>query len=1597
MKRVLFLSVLLILGAAQSVFASTPETNEAESINVYTVVSTLDFGASGSTSDGVCASNASGNPCTLRAAIQEANGTSGLDIINFDLLGVGPYTFFFTSALPSITGQTYINGTSQGGSICPSQLAPADLQIVLDGTGVTGDGLRLTESADNSLIYGLVIINFSSDGIELDGTDNTQIFCNHIGIEEDGTTAAGNTYGIRLDSGTFDNIIGGTTDDERNQRNVISGNSGRGIYLDPQAQRTIITGNYIGTNAFGLSAVGNDIGIRDDGGNTEIGGEDAHQRNVISGNRNGIEVGTNGDNGHYLNNYIGPNALGGSGIGNTHNGIWLFESAGANVGNENIEIGTASAPNKIAYNTRDGIMMTYAAGDPATTDGVTIRYNSIHDNGQRGIDLDNDGVTPNDAFDGDAGSNELQNYPTFSSATDSTTIGNPSQITLIGNLASTASQTFTVDFYHNPTCDSSGYGEGRTYIASTSVFVGAAGSGSFNQTYVVDVPIGSFITATATDSDGNTSEFSQCEELTASNAFEVNNNGDADDGNCNGAHCTLREAINAVNAVGGGNVPIITFAVSDVKVASDLPTITNQVIIDGLSFGGSCPNGDTPAAGLIDISSVGGAANGLVFGAGSDSSVLQGVAITKFPQDGLQIVGANHLTIQCNHFGLFSDGSPSGNSRYGIYNSGGKSNLIGGEQDTQRNVVSANGVDGIHFTGASDNRINGNFIGLGIDGATPMGNGEDGIQLVDSSSNVIGEEDDAANVISSNDRRGIILSGSSASNTIISNIIGLASDGQIARGNDDHGIVLFGGDVKNNEIGPFSNFAGLGNNVISDNMLSGVYIADGANGNVIQHNFFGTTRGGWTLFDLGNGEDGVRIAGSLSEMNEIVGNKIYHSGDSGVSIADSADGNRISATEIGDSGGLGIDLDNNNAVNENDTNDPDGGANGGQNFPELLLAVTDGTVVGTINSVAATTYTLEFFRNYVSCDPSGNGEASNYMGSHTVVLGAGVNDFQFTAALDMELQEGNLISATATNETTNDTSEFSDCIPVTKGMVVNDTGDENDGFGDDVCNVGTGSDRACTLRQAIVNANGLGEPTMPIYIAIEGDQFDFHSIQPQTGLPNVADTVMIDAVTYQSWADCDFGLRVSLDGALLGGIENGLRFITGSENSSVQGLAIGNFPWAGIRTQADGLTVTCNHLGISANGAADFGNGTAGVYISADNITIDNNVISGNDGDGIDINGSSINPNTNIDITSNTIGVNMLGTAAIRNDGSGIDCNYGDDVQIEANTVSENSNHGIEAENCTDMFIFNNNIGANFSGNGTNFGNLQDGINLVDSTNVAILGFLSTTGNFIIRNSGDGIYAENVTNLAVVGNHIGSRQDGTDGGNGDHGIHLVNTSGAMIGGQYDVQFIDQNVIFGNGGDGIYVASGTGNALWDNRIWGNDELGIDLGNDGVDSIDPGDTDSGANTLLNYPVISSADDNGNISGTVFSANGTYTVYFYRNDVCDPLTYGEGMELVGSTTVTVSSGNQQAFTTNVGTSDLSVGDEVTAVTVDNNDNTSEFARCETVVAGAPTSVVVSGQRSAMSQSDRFAHSYQPLGLMLVIFLGLLFLTKLAIGRPI
>jgi hypothetical protein len=264
---------------------------------------------------------------SLRQAITDANSNPGADIINFNISGTGPFTIILSNALPNISGQTTLDGLTQPGT------SIGNLKISI--TGSNFDGLILDGGSSNSIIRGLNINGFGSgNGIVVqNSSNNNTIESCYIGVNLAGTLASANYNGIKITATSTGTIIGGTLS---GKGNVISGNGNHGIYIENSSNNTVIKGNYIGINATGTLALPNSqCGIRQT--NTTIGitigGPSVYERNIISGNsQQGIFLDNGANNSIIKGNFIGVGSDGITKVANGSDGIKLLNSADALVG-----------------------------------------------------------------------------------------------------------------------------------------------------------------------------------------------------------------------------------------------------------------------------------------------------------------------------------------------------------------------------------------------------------------------------------------------------------------------------------------------------------------------------------------------------------------------------------------------------------------------------------------------------------------------------------------------------------------------------------------------------------------------------------------------------------------------------------------------------------------------------------------------------------------------------------------------------------------------------------------------------------------------------------------------------------------------------------------------------------------------------------------------------------------------------------------------------------------------------------------------------------------------------------------------------------------
>ena len=425
----------------------------------------------------------------------DMSAVAGLSIINFPDAGISIESDF-----------NFIRGNHLGVDASGMSAAGNQFGVLVNGSH--------NFIADRNVISGNLDSGINVDA-PIDALTSNSIRGNYIGLTAEGTSAIRNERSGIVVANANQTTIGGFVEDARN---VISGHdgsvgfSGTGISIGEggkfnsiaASNDNVIRGNYIGTDRTGTVSVGNRIGVSLFAGsdNNLVGGTDSGAPNVISGNTiNGIGIGgtpfDDAENNVVHGNLIGTDASGANPLGNQRDGIVLSNHA------INTMVGgiLPNEANTIAFNGINGVNVILMAMNNS------IRGNNIRSNGNLGIEVSSigfpsDGVTANDPDDIDSGPNGFQNYP------ENLVVGFGPSTQVTGNLDSSPNSTFIVDFYFNTQLNASGRGEGELYLGSTTVTTDANGDATFSAANLPPVSAGGFLTATATDEMGNTSEFS---------------------------------------------------------------------------------------------------------------------------------------------------------------------------------------------------------------------------------------------------------------------------------------------------------------------------------------------------------------------------------------------------------------------------------------------------------------------------------------------------------------------------------------------------------------------------------------------------------------------------------------------------------------------------------------------------------------------------------------------------------------------------------------------------------------------------------------------------------------------------------------------------------------------------------------------------------------------------------------------------------------------------------------------------------------------------------------------------------------------------------
>jgi Domain of unknown function (DUF4347)/Cadherin-like/Right handed beta helix region/Cadherin domain/Periplasmic copper-binding protein (NosD) len=894
---------------------------------------------------------------------------------------------------------------------------------------------------------GNLVSGNTDNGISLYQSNHNIVRGNIVGMDAAGNAVIANGQsGISLNLANFETIGGGGL----GEGNRVAGNLQSGVYFNDSNSITI-QGNLIGGSSASIIIGNVGAGVVGAGtsSNALVGGVNASDANIIVGNNVGIaQTAGAGTNNAFLGNRVysntsigidllwngvtlndagadpdlGPNGLQNFPLlyaANSTAGVTLITGELNSNANTNYRIEFFSSPSGDATGYGEG--PTYLGFTNVTTDaagrasinaslsGVSVPFansvtstatvnlgagtfgatsefsqNVVSTVGTPGVTVTQPTVPITTESGGTASFSIVLNAAPSSNVTINLSSSDPTEGSIaISTLTFTplnwnVAQTVTVTGVNDYLLDGAiGYSVITSTLISADVGFNGLSVADISLTTPDDDSYNTLIVDTVSDVfDGDTSSIA---------ALYANRGADG--------KISLREAIfaagNTPNPV--GTVNHIHFDIQDpliggahtISLTGALPTIVQAVVIDGSTEPDWAANGDRPVV-VIEGNSL--SATGLQFNGTSGGSTLRGLVIRNFAGTGILLMtGANGITIAGNYIGSLNTsgnylGPGSANDFGGIYVDS-SNNTIGGTGAFDRNVISGNLTSALALHSSNGNVVQNNFIGTDAAGTALIGNTGDGILLINGSAS--------------------------------------------------------------NQIGS----VGFGNLIVGNN--NGVSIHDaGSTNNKIQSNIIGTDLS--LTLNLGNVQEGVEVLFGASYnliggVNAGEGNVIFNNGSTAwaaISIEDTSTGNAILGNRIDSSFGLGIQLGWGSTLPlPNDLGDGDTGANDQHNYPVLVSATVAGgntTILGTMNSIANQPFRIEFFSSPVG-DPTGYGEARNYLGFITGTTNASGNA-SFTAALSgVAVPVGFAVTATATVElgagVYRSTSEFAQNVLVTGPLI----------------------------------------------------------------------------------------------------------------------------------------------------------------------------------------------------------------------------------------------------------------------------------------------------------------------------------------------------------------------------------------------------------------------------------------------------------------------------------------------------------------------------------------------------------------------------------
>ncbi|MBN1270609.1 MAG: right-handed parallel beta-helix repeat-containing protein, partial [Kiritimatiellae bacterium] len=387
------------------------------------------------------------------------------------------------------TDANIVSGNLGHGLLVTGALSQAHV-IMYNVVGASADGLSaipngvsgvmVAGARGNTLALNLLSGN-TENGVLISGptASNNLLVGNSVGVDVTGTNALGNGQdGVRIVDAP-DNTL---------TNNFLSGNGGSGVCIVDTDFTSVARNNRIAANVIGVTAQGQMIpnfgsGVCISNATWNYVG----RGNMIGGNlRHGVEIREIGAHDNFiLANLIGCGPDVTNPIPNAIHGIQLFGGDANKVGRTN-----AWDANVIMFNMSNGVNVARGVAN-------AIHANSIFGNAFMGINLGTAGVSN---IEQDGVPNRYQNFPYLTNVFRGSTH-------VFGDLVTKSNAEYLVEFFWSESVNLAGYGEGQAMLDRQTLVTDGDGLAHFEIVYPFTLPTGTILTATATDTNGNTSEF----------------------------------------------------------------------------------------------------------------------------------------------------------------------------------------------------------------------------------------------------------------------------------------------------------------------------------------------------------------------------------------------------------------------------------------------------------------------------------------------------------------------------------------------------------------------------------------------------------------------------------------------------------------------------------------------------------------------------------------------------------------------------------------------------------------------------------------------------------------------------------------------------------------------------------------------------------------------------------------------------------------------------------------------------------------------------------------------------------------------------------